>query len=668
MVNIFLEGHYFIYGNRMKTKKTALVLKLSLLNMITILIISLFIGKTVLAKPLPIDVYGSLPFVSQIKLSPNGNNIAMVNNYQGTLILTTYNFSSSTKKTVLQADNIDVVLNWYVWGNDDVLLVSAAYPTRRGSVKYTSTRLYKYDLSKDNKLKLLVKPKSGRKERAAQFQDNIISMLPDKPDKILMAIDFDTPNHPSLYEVDLRKKRRKRLKGSRSYIEDWYADQQGNPRITYGRDETQIFYKLFDNQGEKVRDLWSYEIFEKEVVHILGFDLDPNILYIRALYNGRYAIFKVNLTDKKLNKELVLADEKYDVDGSLIYSPKSGKVVGLSHKSGNDNKIYWDEEYLALKRGLNKAIPDAKNTIISMSKDLNKYVLFSSSDATAGDYYFGDRNKKNLNFLASLYPKINKDNYAKKELVKYKARDGLEIEAYLTKPINATENSNKKFPAIILPHGGPMARDYDGFDYWAELFANQGYVVFQPNFRGSSGYGYEFEMAAIEGWGKAMQDDLQDATTWLIEQNIINPGKVCIGGASYGGYAALMAAVKHGKGYKCAASFAGVSDIELIVDTARKFTNKEVVEKQFGTDDDELEKVSPVNFAEEINIPILLIHGTDDRVVPVRHSRDMVEALEDYDKKVTYIEIEDADHHLSVQAHRMQTLEAMVEFFDRHLK
>jgi len=655
----------------MKTQKIPLALRLLLLNMITILIISFFIAKTVLAKPLPIDVYGSLPFVSQIKLSPNGNNIAMVNNYKGTLVLSTYNFNSAKKQTILQADNIGVVLNWYVWGNDDVLLVSAAYPTRTGFVKYTSTRLYKYDLSdlsKDNKLKLLVKPKKNRKEHAGQFQDNIVSMLPDKPDKILMAIDFDTPHHPSLYEVDLRKNKRKRLKGSRNYIENWYADQQGNPRITYGRDKTNIFYKLFDSQGEKVRDLWSYEIFEKEIVHILGFDLDPNILYIRALHNGRHAIFKVDLTDEKLNKELVLADEKYDVNGSLIYSPKSGKVVGLSHKSNADNKVYWDDEYIALKRGLNKAIPDAKNTIISMSKDLNKYVLFSSGDTTSGDYYLGDRNKKNLSFLASLYPAINKDNYAKKELVKYKARDGLEIEGYLTKPISATENGDKKFPAIILPHGGPMARDYDGFDYWAELLANRGYVVFQPNFRGSSGYGYEFEMAAIEGWGKAMQDDLQDATTWLIAQNIINPDKVCIGGASYGGYAALMAAVKHGKSYQCAASFAGVADIELIVSNARRFTNQEVVKKQFGTDDDKLESVSPVNFAEQINIPILLIHGTDDRIVPIKHSRNMAEELEDYEKNVTYIEIEDANHHLSVQAHRMQTLKAMVEFFDKYLK
>ena len=590
----------------------------------------------------------------------------MIKNIQGNLVLMTHNFKTGDKRFLLKADNIDVVLSWYAWANDEVLLVSASYPTRQGSTKYTSTRLHKYDLTETDGLELLVKSNVRTNEHFAQFQDNVISFLPEQPDKILMAIDYDLANKPSLYEVNVRTNKRKRIKKAKSYSIDWFADQQGHARISYGRDETKIFYKLYDNDGNVIRDLWSYEIFEKDVVHILGFDLDPNILYIRALHQGRYAVFKVNLTDKSLTRELIYADEKYDVDGSLIYSPKTHAVVGLSHSSSDDNKTYWDADYISFKKALNKALPDSTNTIISLSKDLNKYVLFSRSSKTAGDYYLGDRKKKSLNYLASLYPKINENNYATKQLVHYKARDGIEIEAYLTKPIAKVKES--KLPAIIFPHGGPMARDFSGFDYWAELFANRGYVVFQPNFRGSSGYGYEFEMASIEGWGKAMQDDLQDAAKWLTEQNIIDKDKVCIAGASYGGYAALMAAVKHGETFKCAASFAGVSDIELLVFNARRFTNKEVVRKQFGTDSDKLEAVSPVNFAKKINIPILLVHGTDDRVVPVRHSRDMADELEDYDKKVRYVEIENANHHLSVQNHRIQALEEMLVFFDKHLK
>jgi len=285
--------------------------------------------------------------------------------------------------------------------------------------------------------------------------------MPDEKDKILMAISFDKQNKPSLYEVNIRTKRRTRIKKAKGYIEGWTGDQQGRARISYNRNDTKVFYRLFNINGEKERDLWSYEVFEKEVVDILGFDIDPNILYIRALHKGRYAVFKVNTQDKALTRELIHADDKYDVDGSLIYSPKTGAVVGLSHAGNDDNKIYWDKDYIAFKKALNKAIPDSDNTIISMSTDLNKYILYSSSKTRAGDYFIGDRKKKSLDYLASLYPQINETNYASKELVHYKARDGVEIEGYLTKPINAAKNA--KLPAIIFPHGGPMARDYAGF-------------------------------------------------------------------------------------------------------------------------------------------------------------------------------------------------------------
>ena len=617
------------------------------------------------ASVLPVSAYGHLPMVSKVQLSPDGNRIAMLKNLKGNQVLMTYNLVNGESQAIFKSDNIKSTLNWYVWGNNDVLLISSGVLRTDGTTKYTTTHLYKFDISTDKEMTLLVKPKRSLKEKGTQFQDNIISLMPGEPDKILMAINFEHRSKASLYEVNIRTKERSRVKRFKTYIDDWYADQQGKPRITYKIDDTEISYKLFNTAGELERDLWSYEIFEQDVVHILGFDVNPNILFIRALHQGKYAIFRIDLTDKDLNRELVYADANYDVNGSLIYSPKTGAVVGLSHEGDNDNKIYWDKEYIAFKEALNTALPDSHNTIISMSKDQNKYVLYSSSSQRPGDYLLGDRKNKKLEFISSLYPEIDASNYATKTLVQYQARDGLFIEGYLTKPLNSAKNA--KLPAIILPHGGPMARDYAGFDYWSELFANRGYLVFQPNFRGSSGYGYEFEMASVQGWGLAMQDDLQDATQWLIQQGLVDPNKVCIAGASYGGYAALMAAVKHSDTFKCAASFAGVTDLEQVIRDANRFTNKKIVRKQIGTNNDQLEATSPVNFANKINVPVLLIHGTDDQVVPVKHSQIMAAALAKQNKQVNYIEIEYANHHLSNQAHRIQTLEALTDFFAKHL-
>jgi dipeptidyl aminopeptidase/acylaminoacyl peptidase len=643
------------------------MLKTSLLStlLFTLIIATSSLSYASTSKELPISAYGNLPAFSQIELSPNGENLAVIRNNNGSLVLTVINLNTGKQKYLLQADNLDVTLNWHTWASNDVILFSAGYTSKTRTIKYTETRLYKYDLSLNDKMRLVVKPRTSRNELYAQFQDTIISSLPNKPNKILMSIAYDRANLPSVYEVNLKTNKRKRIKTAKSDIHHWYADQQGNVRIAQGQDETKVFYRLYDTNGKKQRDLWSYEVFEKEVIHILGFDKNPNILFVRALNNGKYAVFSVDLRGEQLSKKLILADEAYDVDGSLIYSPKTGAVIGLHHNGEDDNKTYWDKDYIRLKAGINKVLPEANNTIMSMSDDLQRYIVFSSSDKEPGSYFLGNRTKGTLTYVAGRYPQINESNYAAKKLISYQARDGLNIEGYLTTPKNASQN---KLPAIILPHGGPMARDYKGFDYWAELFANRGYVVFQPNFRGSSGYGYDFEMAAIEGWGKAMQDDLEDAAKWLQQHANVDASKMCIAGASYGGYAALMAAVKHGETFQCAASFAGVSDIELIVSKARYFTNKEIVRKQFGEDSDQLEAVSPVNFAKNINIPILLIHGTDDKIVPVEHSRDMADELQDYDKDVKYLEIEGANHHLSVQKHRIDTLEAMVTFFNKHLK
>lgn len=299
-----------------------------------------------------------------------------------------------------------------------------------------------------------------------------------------------------------------------------------------------------------------------------------------------------------------------------------------------------------------------------MSADNKKYIAYGDSDQDSGTYLIGDRETSSLAGLGRLYPDITGDNYLGKQRVSFKARDGLEIEGYLTLP----KAFDAAAPTIIFPHGGPYSRDYAGFDYWSELLASRGFVVFQPNFRGSFGYGFDFFNEANQGWGGKMQDDLQDAANWLISEKYALKNKICIGGASYGGYAALMAVVKHPETFQCAASFAGVTDLESIVSRARFFTNKELVRDQFGQDIDKLKAQSPVNYAKQISRPVLLIHGDDDKVVPVNHSRDMADELEDHDKKFKYVELEDGNHHLSYQAHRVKTLTEFLAFFEKHLK
>ena len=339
-------------------------------------------------------------------------------------------------------------------------------------------------------------------------------------------------------------------------------------------------------------------------------------------------------------------------------------MIGVYHGEADNAKVFFDPVYDAFQTALNTALPDAYNNVSSFSADERKYILYTSKSQSPGAYYLGNRDTNELTFVLEQYPLLYQQKLSGKNKILYKARDGVAIEGYITQPHTNVKNTKG---AIVLPHGGPMARNYAGFDWFSEFFASRGYTVLEPNFRGSSGYGFKFEMESVQKWGGAMQDDLADAAKWMIKEYDIDKNKVCILGGSYGGYAALMAAVKQQDVFKCAASFAGVSDLELILAKARRFTNNEVVKKQFGTDSDVLEKNSPVNFAKEINIPVLLIHGDKDRVVDVKHSRDMYEELQDYKKEVEYIELENGNHHMEIEAHRMKVLTSFDAFLQKHI-
>ncbi|ATG57515.1 MULTISPECIES: alpha/beta hydrolase family protein [Pseudoalteromonas] len=618
-------------------------------------------------KKLPIEAFAGLKDFSQVKLSPNGENLAFVRNNKGTLILMVKNFKTGVITPILQSDNQTVFFDWYSWANDDVLLLGARHIKYQfGGAKYTSTLMYAYNLTNDKGIKLAMRGNAARGERQPQFADKIVSFLPKQKNKILVQGDFKIANTPAVYELDLTTLRRTQIQRPRNNVTAWFSDRQGNVRIAKIMDDTQFTYELLNAETGDWDTLFDYEVFSEQSISILGFDKNPNLLYISALHNGRDALFRLNLTTKE--RELIYSNDKYDFDGSIFYSSKTGEVAGFTDSHLEDGVNYWDADLDKLYRSLRASLAKDEYDldIVSTTEDQQKYIVYFTSDSTSGMYLLGDRTKNELSLLAHAYPKIDETVYGGKERISYKARDGLTIEGYLTLPVGYKKGD--KLPTIIFPHGGPMARDYANFDYWTALLAYHGYAVLQPNFRGSSGYGYEFLMQSIQGFGLAMQDDLQDGANWLIEQGIAQPEKICIGGASYGGYAALMAVVKHPETFKCAASFAGVSDLEHLVFKARYFTNKEIVRKQFGTDDDMLEANSPVTYAKQINRPILLVHGSDDSVVPVYHSREMEDELDDENKDVTYIELEDGDHYLSHQAHRVKTLQAFLDFFDKHLK
>ncbi|MER2493286.1 alpha/beta hydrolase family protein [Catenovulum sediminis] len=615
-------------------------------------------------QQLPTEAFASKPDVDNVKLSPDGKHAASLvrinmPDKKGTAI-NLFNLIANKASYPVFVDDKKYVITNLRWANDKMLLITAKFASTWNGTPISESRLLTYDLA-EQKLKALLPASFLKRLRfIPNVQSNIVDILPDDPNYILLQIGGHEPQgEPAVVKVSLyRGGNTHYIQAAQKGIFDWITDRQGEVKIAVHRDDTK-YTIMYVPEGEDDKSdftkLWSFEAFSAEQVWPLGFAKDPNILYVRALHEDKDAIFKVNLASQDKTLELVMADSKYDIASHLKYSYKIGDVIGAGER-------YWHPDYINFKKAVNKALPNADNYIVSTSRDENHYIVLSTSDTEAGMYILGNREKSSMSVLAYRYKHLTPDVLAQKTKISYKARDGLQIEGYLTLPLGETK---KKLPTIIFPHGGPISYDDDGFDYWTQFLANRGYAVLQMNFRGSYGYGFNFMSLGIASWGQAMQDDVEDGTRWIIEEGIADPNKICILGASYGGYAALMGAVKTPDLYKCAVSFGGVTDVEYLVKSTRRFTNHDIVKKQVGDDYDKLWEHSPLKHAKKIKIPVLLIHGEKDRVVRAHHSEEMYDELQDEDKDVQYIELEDGDHYLSNAEHRLTTFKAIERFLQK---
>ncbi|MDJ0765575.1 MAG: S9 family peptidase [Myxococcota bacterium] len=621
---------------------------------------------------LPVEAFSGLPVAQDVRISPGGTYISFLKNTGGETALVTINIGTGDIQGLVKTDNRSKFIRWYEWSNDKYLLISILYENTDSPVRHYITRMLRATADGSEAPRPIVDANfdnvgilTNRTEIVSQFQDNVIDFLPDDPERVLLSADFKEPLFPGVYSLNITNGVRSLVKSHNRPIKEWMTDQRGEVRVGVGinKDYNRIIVKVRHAEKNKWKKAWEFAAHSAEQVFPLGFGLDPNALYVRAYHNDKKAVFKIDVGSPTLSRSLVASDDNYDILGSLIYSPKTRDPIGVYHGEAEDTRIYFDEAYKKFQASIDRVLPDTTNYIVDLTRNERRYVVFSTADDTPGTYYWGDRDRGTLERLFDTYPLLTKDKIPPTEKVVYKARDGVEIEAYLTVPAQ----QQGAMPTVLFPHGGPISRDYGGFDYWKVFFVNRGYAVFQPNFRGSSGYGRKFKMAAFEGFGKEMQDDLTDGANWLIDQGIADKDRMCIVGASYGGYAALMGAVKTPDLFTCAVSFAGFSDLKGFRDGKWFYANYKAIEALFGDDSAKLKENSPRRRADQIQIPILLVHGENDLTVPVDQSRVMAKALEDNQKEYKYIELEDGTHHLSNERNRIRLFQEMDLFLSEHL-
>lgn len=608
--------------------------------------------------------FGKLPSVYDAAISPDAKRIALIVNIKGRYGIFVFKSEELSNKPDLKMFDESAKPQWIKWVNNDRVLTGIWQSEKIGTTPLRAGYIYTLN-AKTMKGKILVKPRNIFR----QFNDRVIDFLPHDPDHILMSFSDTDAFAPDIKRVNVATGSAERIKKDRRTIQKWYTDLRGTPRIGQGRidniskEEWRLTIRDADSNDWK-----SYKKYPGLTadVDIFGFTRDPNELIIRK-YAGKdtQGFYIYNLLEKRETRKL-FHNESYDVR-AVIYNPEGTDVVGVSYISDTRVIELFEEEDTILSR-MRRDFPDYTIDFVDQSRD-GDFALFKMSSAyDAGALMLYNQNVDKVQRISLYHKGLPKEDMGDVTSVRYTARDGFKIPAYVTLPPAITDASQiKKLPFIILPRGGGYARESKQFDYFAQFFATRGFGVLQMNYRGSAGYGKSFKDAGRKNW-IVMQEDVEDGTRWLIEKGYADPDRTCIAGWAYGGYAALMGAIKNPELYACSISMAGITDLYDAIRDLKKYRFGKLSAKNFilngFEDNDAIKENSPVRRAKDYTVPLFLAHGEKDQRVHFDQYKRMKKALKNSPATVTYMEFEDEDHYLSNQKNRQQFLVGLEKFLN----
>ena len=615
------------------------------------------------AAPPPAEVFGALPKIFDAAISPNGKQVAMIRIVQGKYAVQVVSLDVKDEKPRLVALGEGVKPSSVVWVNPDRLLVSIWQSEKLRGVPYTAGFLFSLD-TKKMKGKILIKPERGV---FRQYNNVVVDYLEDDPDHILMAFSKEDNNvEPDLWKVNVETGRSKIGKRGMMNVQYWHTDLRGEPRVGQGlkdRDTEQWVLRIREAETDDWRKADDFPGLDADV-DIRGFTADPNELII-ADYQGKDTIglYIYNLQEKRVSREL-FHNDTYDASG-VILSHDGSEVIGATYV-GETTEVELFEGHATILSNLRKEYSEYTVDYIDQSSEAGLILVKISNAYEPGLVALYDARKRQLNSLGALYPDLLPEQLGEVVGVGFTARDGVKIPSFITLPPAIKDSAQlKNLPFIILPHGGPYGRDEKRFDYFAQYFATRGFGVMQMNFRGSDGYGKAFEESGRKNW-VVMQEDVEDGARSLIKKGYADPERICIVGWSYGGYAALMGALKNPELYTCAISMAGVTVLQDMIRDIKKYrfgklTARNFVLSGFESKDD-IKANSPVKLAEELRVPLFLAHGTADQRVHFDQFTRMKKALRKVEVPVTYMEFKDEDHFLSNQQNRTRFFQGIDRF------
>ncbi len=626
----------------------------------------------------PAALFGMREDIEQMSLSPDGGKVAFIAPAagQGSYLVVRGVEEGAVAKVVARASGNPDMLGRCGWVSNIRLVCSIYGVVDIEGRKVNFSRLLAVDADGGNVRQLGTRQTS--KSRGVQLSDGeVIDWLPGEEGAVLMARTY-LPNDATgtrigsaiegygVDRVDTMTLAAKSIEGVRSDAEEYISDGHGTIRIMGMTDVagstgmmtgvTHYMYRRNGSRGwEKLSD---YDSRTGQGFNPYAVDRELNIAYGLMKLDGRDALYSMAL-DGSGKQTLIFSNPKVDVSG-LSRVGRRRRVIGATYSTEVSEVVYFDPAMAALAKTLGRALPKAPLLrLIDSSIDERKLLIFAGSDQDAGYYYLLNRDTRDLHIFLPARGALEGTSLGEMKAVTYAAADGTLIPAYLTLP-PGKENA-KGLPAIVMPHGGPSARDEWGFDWLSQFYAHQGFAVLQPQFRGSAGYGDAwYQKNGFRSWKTAI-GDVADAGRWLVAQGIADPAKLGIVGWSYGGYAALQSAVIAPDLFKAVVAIAPVTDLAMLKAESLNWTDNRLVRDFIGTGP-EVREASPSQNAAKIKAPVLLFHGTLDANVGYAQSTVMESRIRGAGGKVQLVTFPDLDHQLRDSGARKRLLEESEAF------
>lgn len=634
---------------------------------------------------LPVEDFARGPHTSSARLSPDGKHLAFLRDHNGRTMIHVANLGTNGLTRLdpgdaLLVNDVPKEVGGYSWISDRrLLLITTVLNSIYGVVAVNldgngATPISGYE---DNRINLI-----GTKF----FASEVIHTFNDKNHTVLMLDRHEggvgNPNRPDIIRVNTLTGVPVTVLKNPGEVIRYGLDQMGVARfgvLAHGEQSGAIYRASEKAPWQTILPLKKRD----GQMRPLGFDAGTDRIFVADLTaEKRWAVFRLDPATGNLGEPL-LSDPKYDVipdrfvpaiDGvpfaGPIFSEQTKALVGIRYYTESPRVKWLDPDFVKYQAAADRRFPNTVNLLVDQSRDGRKLLWLVFSDQDPGSYHLLDLDQKSFRLVGVLRPWIDPAKMAPMLAIKYAARDGLEINGYLTVPVG---HQPKDLPLVVMPHGGPWVRDVWGYAPLIQLLANRGYAVLQMNYRGSTGYGDALYQEAKREIGGKIQDDIEDAVRWAIAAGVADPKRIAIMGGSYGGYSTLFGLGRSPGLYRCGISFAGVSDWPAMFedsDVAENRLAKKYWREQIGDPTKDLERLraaSPVNFADKITAPVLIIQGKQDQRVPQDQAKRMIAALEKAGRKPESLFLGGVGHDYGQQKDRLQIYNAVVAFLEKNL-